>query len=453
MSTNNPGEPASVELGNRAWNLVAATGLQNVVPSVLNRKDQFGTKEQLELETIWEEPEIAQKLLAQRATNIIQNALFPNTILFQFKADDFVHHTDAYKLLEEKIGKLAGARPITKFGIHQRKDLIVEAKFVSSADSTKAVKEGLTFKGIQYKGSPSNDGANDKVIRLSLSQLPPFATKEELTDGLCNSLRTYGRVCQVKRYTNRGYFEGEAVVLLDTSSIAQATWQPLERRLYLDTWNIFVPASFRGAPPICFACRQSGHIRRSCPMLANITCYKCRGKGHIARRCRNEPQTEAEALDKYLELTQREKENLSQTKESSELAEITDEADILEEEDLLEEEEVLEKEEIVEEEEMSEEENKDRDENMEDAESSCKKGATNFEYKNYKSNTHVKVPTKKGRTVLQSAERRVLLQQKKLALRKKQDTSDVTRKTVVALNNTNMSPSSNAILSGQKAYE
>ncbi|KAF7720540.1 hypothetical protein EC973_007625 [Apophysomyces ossiformis] len=176
-------------------------------------------------------------------------------------------------------------------------------------------------------------------------------------------------------------------------------------------------------------------------MLANITCYKCRGKGHIARRYRNEPQTEAEALKKYLELTQREKENLSQTKESSELAEITDEADILEEEDLLEEEE------------MSEEENKDRDENMEDAESSCKKGATNFEYKNYKSNTHVKVPTKKGRTVLQSAERRVLLQQKKLALHKKQDTSNVTRKTAVALNNTNMSAPSNAILSGQKAYE
>ncbi|KAF7720413.1 hypothetical protein EC973_009190, partial [Apophysomyces ossiformis] len=145
--------------------------------------------------------------------------------------------------------------------------------------------------------------------------------------------------------------------------------------------------------------------------------------------------------------------NLSQTKESSELAEITDEANILEEEDLLEEEEVLEKEEIVEKEKMSEEENKDRDENMEDAESSCKKEATNFEYKSYKSNTHVKVPTKKGRTVLQSAERQVLPQQKKLMLRKKQDTSNVTRKTAVALNNINMSAPSNAILSGQKAYE
>lgn len=110
-------------------------------------------------------------------------------------------------------------------------------------------------------------------------------TKKKKSDGLRDSLSRFGKVCQVKRLTNRGYLEGEMVVILDYNPQDHIEWIPLERRLYLITWDMIVPASFKGAPPICFLCRQSGHIRKFCPRLEPVTYYNCKGKGHYARHC------------------------------------------------------------------------------------------------------------------------------------------------------------------------
>jgi hypothetical protein len=109
----------------------------------------------------------------------------------------------------------------------------------------------------------------------------------------------------VKRLTNRGYFEGEAVVILDISPQDNNPWLPLERRLHLATWDIVVPASFKGAPPICFLCRQSGHIRKNCPRLEHVTCFNCKGKGHYARHCPEPKANEGQQLDDYLESMQK----------------------------------------------------------------------------------------------------------------------------------------------------
>ncbi|KAF7724407.1 hypothetical protein EC973_001071 [Apophysomyces ossiformis] len=466
MSIRNPGGPTSGNGGSQLWSSVAAMGLRNVVPNVLNRKDQFGARERLETEIVWEEPEIAQKLLAQRATNILQNALFPNTVLFQFRAEDFTHHTDAYKLLEEKIGKIAGARPITKFGIQQRKDLIVEAKFASSMDTAKAITEAV---------HPM------MIIRLSLSQLPPFATREELTVGLRTVLRAYGRLCQIKRCTNRGYFEGEAIVLLDTSPIDEVAWQPLERRLYLDVWDIFVPASFRGAPPICFACCQSGHIRRACPMLANITCFKCQGKGHIARRCRKEPVSDAEALDAYLEMSQE-----AESKSTHQMLEVAETTKVMSKKRGLDNEDMeyivdMEDEEKVDEENMDEEnadegnldkenmenildeennmkihKNKVTEEEMTDAERREERDFLNTKDKYSIHKADLKVYKRKGikgSQKLPSTDYKVSLQQKRTLSHKKQEGSNVTNKATVDLNNSPKLPTSDYMLSGPMANE
>jgi hypothetical protein len=144
------------------------------------RKDQFGERERFDSDTIWEEETIAQKIMAQRATAMIQNTLFMETVLFSFKASDFQHHTEAYKLVNDNVGEIISGRPITKYGNPQRNELIIEVKFCDPTNGTKAVKEGFVFKDILYKGVPANDGANDKLVRLSLSQLLFFVSRQEL---------------------------------------------------------------------------------------------------------------------------------------------------------------------------------------------------------------------------------------------------------------------------------
>ncbi|KAI7876048.1 hypothetical protein K492DRAFT_182083 [Lichtheimia hyalospora FSU 10163] len=72
--------------------------------------------------------------------------------------------------------------------------------------------------------------------------------------------------------------------------------------LYLEAWDVFAPASYKGAAPICYYCRQSGHIRNACPELMKRVCFGCGNKGHTRRFCRvKEPEekTDTELLREY----------------------------------------------------------------------------------------------------------------------------------------------------------
>lgn len=82
----------------------------------------------------------------------------------------------------------------------------------------------------------------------------------------------------------------------------QRSAQPLQRMLYLETWDTFTTASFKGAAPICYYCRQAGHIRNACPELAKRVCFGCGERGHTKRFCRVKP-TETELLDSYIDDT------------------------------------------------------------------------------------------------------------------------------------------------------
>lgn len=147
----------------------------------------------------------------------------------------------------------------------------------------KAIKEGFSLEGIQYRGSPSNDGAENKLIRVSLSHLP-LEDPEDLGTGLRNSLQHYERVVQVKRLTNDGFFEGEATAVLDSSPVEGMVYQKLERMLYLMEWDLFIPASFKGVSPVCYHCRQAGYIKIERLKLSNVTCFYCNKKGHTAKQ-------------------------------------------------------------------------------------------------------------------------------------------------------------------------
>ena len=143
-------EPPAGEL---SWSMVAARGRSKVtVPHSLNRKDSHGVNERLEHVVIYETPDIQQKWLTQRAAAILQNTLRPDTVVFEFQAKDFAHHTDAYKLLVQKLGPLEGngARPISRFGNSNRPELIIEVKFEEDATNVKAVTEGFTHNGVVH---------------------------------------------------------------------------------------------------------------------------------------------------------------------------------------------------------------------------------------------------------------------------------------------------------------
>ncbi|KAG2179610.1 hypothetical protein INT44_006458 [Umbelopsis vinacea] len=108
--------------------------------------------------------------------------------------------SEAYKAIETGIGAAKGFRPISMYGNQKRQELIVEAKFREKGDTQKAIREGFAHLGIQYRGSPSNDGAENKLTRISLSHLP-LEDSEDLCSELLNSLQYYGRVVQIKRST------------------------------------------------------------------------------------------------------------------------------------------------------------------------------------------------------------------------------------------------------------
>ncbi|KAI8968643.1 hypothetical protein BDB01DRAFT_174089 [Pilobolus umbonatus] len=86
-----------------------------------------------------------------------------------------------------------------------------------------------------------------------------------------------------------GFFQEEISVLLDcnvpTAKEDEEHRQPLARMLYLRYFNKYCPASYKGALPVCYLCRQAGHVKTCCPKIASILCYHCRGRGHIARFC------------------------------------------------------------------------------------------------------------------------------------------------------------------------
>ncbi|KAI9302693.1 hypothetical protein BJ944DRAFT_279544 [Cunninghamella echinulata] len=61
-------------------------------------------------------------------------------------------------------------------------------------------------------------------------------------------------------------------------------------------------ASYKGAPPVCFQCRQSGHIRKDCPMMKQITCSRYLHKGHIARFCKEKEDDIEKEIKRYEQL-------------------------------------------------------------------------------------------------------------------------------------------------------
>jgi hypothetical protein len=57
------------------------------------------------------------------------------------------------------------------------------------------IQEGLSYEGIQYLGTPLKEGAENKLVRISLIHLL-LEDFDRLRDVLQKSLQYYGRVLQ-----------------------------------------------------------------------------------------------------------------------------------------------------------------------------------------------------------------------------------------------------------------
>lgn len=234
---------------------------------------------------------------------IVRQALTPDSVLFSLPALAFERRSKAYSLIESQIGPVHGFRPLSVYDMRSRRDLLIEAKFVDPAHTTKAIEDGITVDEIVHKASPSVAGSENPLLRVQLSLLH-IDTDQSLKDGLLASLRYYGKVYQIRRVLCDGYYEGQLTVTIDPSvgykdsKGVSHDAQPLQRMLYLETWDTFAPATFKGAAPVCYYCRQAGHIRNNCPALAKRVCFECGVAGHTRKFCKAKV-TDTQAIELY----------------------------------------------------------------------------------------------------------------------------------------------------------
>ncbi|KAL7310776.1 hypothetical protein PS15m_010229 [Mucor circinelloides] len=287
-----------------SWVKVLSRGLSK---KVINAQPQRAKDDAYKLipEVLYEHEDLKAEVLTRKATAILQQALTPGSVLFTFPNKTFDHRTAAYRVIQEQISVNVQFRPLSLYHQKLNGDLLVEAKFDTFDDTKRAIHTGITYREVVYKATAAKDNSEGKLthVQMTMVRMPNMST---LLEDLLRSLKYSGKVYQVKKYTIDGYFEGHHVSFMIDTAVKYTDAegkayevQPLSRMLYLSAWDVYVPAMYKGAPPVCHFCRQSGHIRAACPTLAKRKCFKCHNLGHTARFCREEEKSFNEALEDY----------------------------------------------------------------------------------------------------------------------------------------------------------
>ncbi|KAI7873376.1 hypothetical protein K492DRAFT_170167, partial [Lichtheimia hyalospora FSU 10163] len=232
------------------WSQVVAkgAGLKVITPS---RPSPIST---MSTDLFYEHQDFTKQLLSRKAAAIVRQALTPDSVLFSFPSTLFTRRSQAYKIIESQIGPVEGFRPLSAYDVRTRRDLLIEAKFIDPTHATLAIENGITVDDVIYNAAPSVTGAENPLIRVQLNLLH-ISKDSSLLKGLLSSLRYYGQVYQIRRVLCDGYFEGQLTITIDPSvgykdskgELQKA--QPLQRMLYLETWDVFAPATFKGAAP------------------------------------------------------------------------------------------------------------------------------------------------------------------------------------------------------------
>ncbi|KAG2193793.1 hypothetical protein INT47_009935 [Mucor saturninus] len=305
-----------------SWTTAIARGASNKIVRPLHRSKVQDLESKLSGTVIYQHVDLEIQILARKAAAIVRLALTPGSVLFSFPDRLFKVRGEAYTAIEASCGKIAGVRPISMYGGKSTGDLLVEVKFSSPESTTKAVSTGVMVGEFCFKASSSQDGmSNSNLVHVKLSMLR-IPDEETFAADLKRSLKYYGKVYQIKKFTYHGFFEGEVSVLLDVSEGYQNDLgetlkaQPLSNSLYLEQWDCFAAASFKGVLPVCHWCKMAGHFRKDCPESAKRVCFSCNGHGHghTAKFCKTKKKnSDAVDLHEYLRSCNRTKDDGANT--------------------------------------------------------------------------------------------------------------------------------------------
>ncbi|KAG2191898.1 hypothetical protein INT47_005345 [Mucor saturninus] len=257
-----------------SWSTVASRGASKKVLRPLPVSTETDSQFKLKSNILFEDPQLDHQIMVRQAASIVKQALTLGSVLFSFPASLFKHRTEAYELIETQCGAVQGFRPISNYRTRSAGEIMVEVKFVMPTSTTKAMSHGVSYKNLLFKGSPSVPSDNNTLVH-------------------------------VKEYTCGGYFEGELSLNIDISagyivaSGHEVKNEPLTNNLYLEEWDCFASATFKGAPTVCHWCCLAGHVRSKCPDLAKTKCFSCHGHGHTAKFCKRKKHgvTELSAFD------------------------------------------------------------------------------------------------------------------------------------------------------------
>ncbi|KAI8327547.1 hypothetical protein BC941DRAFT_519671 [Chlamydoabsidia padenii] len=209
-----------------SWSQIVANGRSLKVPTMATRFEQDGARKNLEQKIIYECEDLADQMRIHRAETILQQALHDDAVLFELPRAEISHYIDAYRMIQDKCGRVLGCRNIDNGRKNRQQFFLIETTFATMESTEQAITRGVTIKGIQYRGTPAHNGRGDipQMVRVNLSGVP-FAEEEDLRDTIKQSMAIYGKICQIKMTKNSGFFEGEISVLLDR----QGNAEPLQR--------------------------------------------------------------------------------------------------------------------------------------------------------------------------------------------------------------------------------
>lgn len=301
-----------------SWASKVAGGRNVKIPHRMQNMDTSGEKIVYTIETIYENEQLKEQLRITRAEELIQSSLQDNSVLFEVPKGEFTSLTNLYRLIQTQIGPIIRVVPISQFG-NLKGNILVEVTFEKDEDANVAIAEGIIVNEMNFKATPAhinNSSCPPKMTRIFLNYVPGV-THDELVPGLVSSLSIYGKVYEIKKRLHGGFFEGQISALLDLNDDEETNKHvPLQRMLYLHTWDRYVPAEYKGAEAICYQCRKTGHIKKDCPVIKNMTCRRCSEKGHTARYCKMKDEDFANSLNQYEKLM-KEQEKKRKEKEMS----------------------------------------------------------------------------------------------------------------------------------------
>ncbi|KAI7875630.1 uncharacterized protein EV154DRAFT_430014, partial [Mucor mucedo] len=235
-----------------SWSTVASRGASKKVLRPLPVSAETDSQFKLKTNILFHHPELDYEIMVRQAASIVKQALTPGSVLFSFPGSLFKHRTEAYELIEAQCGAVQRIPSISNYGTRSAGEIMVEVKFVMLTSTTKEITHGVNHKNLLFKGSPSVPSGNNTLVHVKMTLLR-IPDKDTFLADLKGSLRYYGEVYQVKEYTYGGYFEGELSVILDISagyidvSGDKVKNEPLTNNLYLEEWDCFASATFKGA--------------------------------------------------------------------------------------------------------------------------------------------------------------------------------------------------------------